>query len=245
MTFHKRLIFIILISFSFLDANPASPQLSNILKGLQKSIGSGSNLTENEIGNGLKEALTIGIQKAVGAVSNLDGYYKNPNIKIPLPSAVKKVETILRGVGYGSKIDAFELSMNRAAEKAAPEATSIFLEAIKQMSFSDARKILEGSDNEATLYLKDKTFEKLGRTFKPIVNESMSGIGVTQQYQDINTKLSGIPFMKPLSFDLDQYVTEGALDGLFYMLAEEERKIRSDPAARVNDILKKVFGSQS
>ncbi len=131
--------------------------------------------------------------------------------------------------------------MNRAAEKAAPEAKSAFWDAIKQMSFTDARKILEGRDNEATLYLKDKTFDRLGRTFKPIVHDSMSRIGVTQQYQDLNTKLSSIPFTKTLSFDLDQYVTEGALDGLFYMLAEEERKIREDPAARVNDLLKRVF----
>ena len=167
MKCRKPLIFVLLLSFIFLNANTGFPQFSNILKGLGKSIGSGSSLTENEIGNGLKEALTIGIQKAVGSVSNLDGYYKNPHIKIPLPSAVKKVEAILRGVGYGSKLDAFELSMNRAAETAAPEATSIFLDAIKQMTFSDARNILEGRDNEATLYLKDKTFGRLGSTFKP------------------------------------------------------------------------------
>ena len=244
MKFHKSLIFLILFSFIILESNLVFAQFTNILKGIEKSIGSGSNLTENEIGKGLKEALTIGIQNAIGNVSNLDGYYKNPKIKIPLPSAVKKVEAILRGVGYGSKVDAFELSMNRAAEKAAPEAKSIFWDAIKQMSFIDARRILEGRDNEATLYLKDKTFNRLGRIFEPIVHDSMSRIGVTQQYQDLNTKLSSVPFTKPLSFDLDQYVTEGALDGLFYMLAEEERKIREDPAARVNDLLKRVFRSQ-
>ena len=244
MKFHKSLIFLILFSFIILESNLVFAQFTNILKGIEKSIGSGSNLTENEIGKGLKEALTIGIQNAIGNVSNLDGYYKNPKIKIPLPSAVKKVEAILRGVGYGSKVDAFELSMNRAAEKAAPEAKSIFWDAIKQMSFIDARRILEGRDNEATLYLKNKTFDRLGLTFKPIVHDSMSRIGVTQQYQDLNTKLSSVPFTKPLSFDLDQYVTEGALDGLFYMLAEEERKIREDPAARVNDLLKRVFRSQ-
>ena len=244
MKFHKSLIFLILFSFIILESNLVFAQFTNILKGIEKSIGSGSNLTENEIGKGLKEALTIGIQNAIGNVSNLDGYYKNPKIKIPLPSAVKKVEAILRGVGYGSKVDAFELSMNRAAEKAAPEAKSIFWDAIKQMSFTDARRILDGRDNEATLYLKDKTFNRLGRTFEPIVHDSMSRIGVTQQYQDLNIKLSSVPFTKPLSFDLDQYVTEGALDGLFYMLAEEERKIREDPAARVNDLLKRVFRSQ-
>jgi hypothetical protein len=244
MKFHKPLIIAILFSFIILESNLVFAQFKNILKGIEKSIGSGSSLTENEIGIGLKEALAIGIQNAIGSVSNLDGYYKNPQIKIPLPSAIKKVEAVLRGVGYGSKLDAFELSMNRAAEKAAPEAKSIFGDAIKQMSISDSRKILEGRDNEATLYLKDKTFNRLSRIFKPIVHESMSLIGVTQQYQDLNTKIGSIPFTKPLSFDLDQYVTERALNGLFYMLAEEERKIREDPAARVNDLLKRVFGSQ-
>ena len=243
MKSYRFLVLAILFPLIIFESNLAVAQLKNIFKGIEKSIGSGSSLTENEIGKGLKEALTIGIQNTIGNVSNLDGYYKNPNIKIPLPGAVKKVETILRGVGYGSKVDAFELSMNRAAEKAAPEAKSIFLDAIKQMTFSDARRILDGRDNEATLYLKDKTFNRLGGTFKPIVHESMSQVGVTQQYQDLNTKLSSVPFTKSLNFDLDQYVTDGALNGLFYMLAEEERKIRKDPTARVNDLLKRVFGN--
>jgi hypothetical protein len=243
MKSYKLFVLSILFSLIIFESNLGFAQLKSIFKGIEKSIGSGSSLTENEIGKGLKEALTVGIQNAIGIVSNLDGYYKNPNIKIPLPGAVKKVESILRTVGYGSKVDAFELSMNRAAEKAAPEAKSIFVAAIKQMTFSDARKIFDGRDNEATLYLKDKTSNRLGEMFKPIVHESMSQVGVTQQYQDLNTKLSSIPFTKSLNFDLDQYVTEGALDGLFYMLAIEERKIREDPTARVSDLLKKVFGN--
>ena len=244
MKFYKPLIIVLLFSFINFESNLVFAQFKNILKGIEKSISPKSSLTENEIVKGLKEALAIGIQDAIGNVSKLDGYYENPKIKVPLPSAIKKVEAILRGVGYGSKVDAFELSMNRAAEKAAPEAKSIFGDAIKQMSFSDARRILEGKDNEATLYLKDKTFNILARTFEPIVHESMSQVGVTHQYQDLNTKIDSLPFTKPLSFDLNQYVTEGALNGLFYMLAEEERKIRKDPAARVNDLLKRVFGSQ-
>ena len=245
MRFYKILIFCVLISFTAPASHPVFAQFRNLLKGIEKSIGAGDSLTENEIGSGLKEALAIGIQNAVGAVSHLDGYYQNSQIKIPLPSAVQKVEAILRGVGYGPKVDAFELSMNRAAEKAAPKAQSIFLEVIQQMSFSDARRILNGSENEATLYLKEKTFDRLGGAFKPIVHDSMSQTGVTQQYQDLNTKLGTVPFAKPvLGFDLDQYVTDGALEGLFYMLAVEERKIRQDPAARVNDVLKKVFGGR-
>jgi hypothetical protein len=154
------------------------------------------------------------------------------------------VEKLLRGAGFGQKVDIFELSMNRAAEQAAPEAKSIFWDAIKEMDIADARKILNGRDDEATLYFKDKTYQRLEQSFKPIVKNSMGEVGVTRAYQDLNEKVETIPFAGGLSFDLDQYVTEGALDGLFKMLAEEEKKIRSDPAARVTDLLRKVFGDK-
>jgi hypothetical protein len=164
-----------------------------------------------------------------------------PEIKIPLPENVQKVEKLLRGAGYGSKVDAFELSMNRAAEQAAPQAKSIFWDAIKKMNFTDAKKILNGGDNQATLYFKDHTYDRLGEIFKPIVKESMGAVGVTSSFQDLNAKVEKIPFTDPLKFDLDQYVTDGALNGLFKMLAAEEKRIRQDPASRVTDLLKKVF----
>ena len=175
-------------------------------------------------------------------VSKVNGYYKNPKIKIPLPKAVRKVEKVLRAVGYGPQVDAFELSMNRAAEKAAPKAKAMFWDAIKQMTFSDARKILKGRDNEATLYFKDRTSHKLSQLFKPIVHKAMSTVGVTRKYQELDAKVRSMPLGKDVSFDLDEYVTNGALEGLFYMLAKEERKIRKDPAARVTKLLKEVFG---
>lgn len=214
----------------------------DILKDAKKAVGLGGEISESKIIEGLKEALEIGTSNAVKLVSKMDGYYGNPQIKIPLPDSVKRVEKALRAVGYGSKVDAFELSMNRAAEKAAPEAKTLFMDSIKQMSFEDARKILNGRDNEATLYFEDKTRHKLTEIFKPIVHSSMSQVGVTRQYQALDAKVRTIPFTESLSFDLDQYVTDGALDGLFFMLAEEERKIRQDPAARVTDLLKEVFG---
>ena len=214
----------------------------DILKDAKKAVGLGGEMSESKIIEGLKEALEIGTSNAVKLVSKMDGYYGNPQIKIPLPDSVKKVEKALRAVGYGSKVDAFELSMNRAAEKAAPEAKALFMDSIKQMSFEDARKILNGRDNEATLYFEDKTRHKLTEIFKPIVHSSMSQVGVTRQYQALDAKVRTIPFTESLSFDLDQYVTDGSLDGLFFMLAEEERKIRQDPAARVTDLLKEVFG---
>ena len=138
----------LLISLMAFLSPVAQAQYGDILKGAKEMLGKGG-LTESEIINGLKEALEIGTGKAVKRVSKVDGYYKNPKIKIPLPNAVQKVETLLRTAGYGPKVDAFELSMNRAAERAAPEAKAIFWDAIKQMKFEDARKILNGRDNEA------------------------------------------------------------------------------------------------
>jgi hypothetical protein len=216
----------------------------DFLKDAMKSLGLEQGLSETEIVDGLKEALEIGTSKAVTLVSKKNGYLKNPKIKIPLPENVQKVESILRNIGFGSKVDEFELSMNRAAERAAPRATSIFLDAIKKISFSDARQILEGPDNAATQYFREKTSSHLRDEFKPIVNQAMSEVGVTQIYKSIDRKIRALPFTKTLSFDLDQYVTDKALDGLFSMLAAEEKKIRQDPAARVTDLLKKVFAKQ-
>ena len=237
-------ISVLITIFAILLNMPADAKfgLQDMLKDAKEAVGLGGELSEAKIIEGLKEALEIGTSNAVELVSKADGYYGNPQIKIPLPDSVKKVEKALRAVGYGSKVDAFELSMNRAAEKAAPEAKSLFMDSIKQMSFEDARRILDGRDNEATLYFEDKTRGKLTEIFKPIVHSSMSQVGVTRQYQALDAKVRTIPFTESLSFDLDQYVTDGALDGLFLMLAEEERKIRQDPAARVTDLLKEVFG---
>ncbi len=218
--------------------------LGDLFKGAQKTIGSTGGLSNDEIIQGLKEALQVGTEKAVALVSKPDGYYQNPDIKIPLPESVQKAEKLLRAAGYGEKLDNFDLSMNRAAERAAPQAKSIFGDAIKQMTFDDAKKILNGRDNEATLYFEDKTSGRLQEAFKPIVKDAMGEVGVTKSFQDLNAKAESMPFGKSLSFDLDQYVTDGALKGLFKMLAEEEMQIRTQPAARVTDLLKKVFASQ-
>jgi hypothetical protein len=218
--------------------------LSDLLKDAQETFGSKGGPSNDEIIQGLKEALQVGTEKAVKRVSKTDGYYQNPEIKIPLPESVQKAEKILRATGYGETVDRFELSMNRAAERAAPEAKSIFGDAITRMTFDDAKKILNGKDNEATLYFEDKTSDRLREVFKPIVKDAMGEVGVTQSFQDLNARVESMPFGKSLSFDLDQYVTDGALNGLFKMLAEEEKRIRTDPAARVTDLLKKVFASQ-
>jgi len=220
----------------------AQSQFGDLLKGAQKALGLGGDLSESRIIDGLKEALQIGTGNAVEAVSQVGGYYNNPKIKIPLPGSMQKVEKLLRAAGLGNHLDAFETSMNQAAEKAAPEAKGIFWDAIKQMSFSDARKILEGRENEATLYFKDRTYNRLSDIFKPVVHKSMSEVGVTEKYQELDEKMASIPFVGSMGFDLDKYVNDKALDGLFLMLGEEEKKIRQNPAARVTDLLKEVFG---
>ena len=209
-----------------------------------KALGGEESLTNDDIVDGLREALEVGTRKAVETVSRTDGYFKNPLVRIPLPENVQKVEKLLRASGLASQIDAFELSMNRAAERAAPEARSIFGNAIRQMTFKDAREILDGEDDAATQYFRQKTSGRLQTLFKPIVHQSMSEVGVTRRYQDLDTKIQTIPFADQMSLDLDQYVTDKALIGLFLMLAEEEKKIRRDPAARTTDLLQKVFRAQ-
>ena len=227
-----------------LPAVDVSAGFQDFLKDAMKSLGREQGPTESEIVDGLKQALEIGTSEAVMQVSQKNGYLKNPKIKIPLPKNVRKAENFLRSIGLGSTVDEFELSMNRAAERAAPKAKTIFWNAIKKMSFSDARQILKGPDDAATQYFRNKTTGQLQDEFKPIVTQAMSEVGVTQAYTSLDRKIRALPFTESVSFDLDQYVTDRALEGLFAMLAAEEKKIRQDPAARVTDLLKKVFAGQ-
>ncbi len=224
-------------------ASPASAQLDKFFKGLgigqQESV-----LSDSKIISGLKEALHVGTENAVNLTGKMDGYFMNELIKILMPEKLKTLEKGLRAVGYGPKVDEFVLSMNRAAEKAAPFAKDIFWGAVKEMSFDDARKILSGNDTAATEYFQGKTTSKLTSAFKPVVSKSMNEVGVTRQYKELVGRYESIPFVKKESFDIDQYVVTKALDGLFHMVGEEERKIRKNPAARTTDLLKEVFGSK-
>ena len=230
------LLIILLIPFSSGYAD-----FGSIFKKVQEAISGSSGVSQNEIVDGLKEALEIGTGNTVQALSQLNGYYNNPQLKIPLPQSFQKFEKIIRTTGFGSELDAFELSMNRAAEKAAPEAKTLFVDAIKEMTIADADKILKGADNEATAYFKTKTSNQLQALFKPIIGQSMESVGVTRSYQSLSEKVQTIPFVSDYAIDLDDYVTEKSIDGLFIRLAEEESKIRNDPAARVTELLKKVF----
>jgi len=199
-------------------------------------------LSDSKIASGLKEALQVGATNAVKLTGKPDGYFANPAIKILLPKNLRPVETGLRAVGYGPKVDSFVLSMNRSAEAAAPEAKKIFLDAILSMSFDDARKILSGGDTAATDYFKQKTTPQLTTAFSPIVKKTMEQNSVTKQYEALTGKAQSLPFMKNENFDITSYVTSQALNGLFYMLGQEEKKIRKDPAAQTTSLLKEVFG---
>jgi hypothetical protein len=192
--------------------------------------------------SGLKEALSIGTNNAVKNVSRVDGYFGNEAIKILMPEKIRKVTEVLSAVGYKKEVDDVVLSMNRAAEKAAPKAVPIFVDAIKHMTFDDAQKILRGGDTAATDFFKEKTSVKLFDEFKPVVTESMDKVGVAQSYKKMTAGYDQVPFMKKEDVDLDHYVTNKALDGLYHMVGQEEKKIRTDPAAQVTDLLKKVFG---
>ena len=223
-----------------LTALPASAQLDQILKGL--GIGQSRGLSDAKIGSGLKEALKIGTESAVKFTGKLDGYFMNQAIKLLMPEKLQAMEKTLRAVGLGPQVDEFVLSMNRAAERAAPAAKQIFWDAIGEMTFQDAKKILSGNETAATDYFKAKTTDNLTTAFKPIVDKATNEVGVTRQYKELVGRFQSIPFVKTETVDIDQYVTTKALDGLFYVVAQEEKKIRTDPAARVTDLLKEVFG---
>jgi len=224
----------------FLTALPASAQLDRVFKGL--GIGQKAGLSDEKIASGLKEALKIGTENTVNLTGKTDGYFLNQAIKILMPEKLRTVEKGLRAVGYGPQVDEFVLSMNRAAERAAPAAKQIFWDALEQMTFEDARKILSGNETAATDYFKGKTTDKLTAAFRPVVDRSMNEVGVTRQYNELVGKYESIPFVKKETFDLDHYVVTKALDGLFHVLGEEEKKIRTNPQARVTDLLKEVFG---
>lgn len=220
-------------------AAPASAQLGRILRGL--GLGRPGGLNDAKIASGLKEALQIGTQNAVNLTGRLDGYFRNEVIKILMPEKLQTLEKGLRLVGYGPRVDEFVLSMNRAAERAAPRAKAIFWDAIGEMSFEDARKILNGGDTAATDYFQDKTTDRLAAAFRPVVDKAMNEVGVTRRYKELIGRYEAIPFVTSERLDIDQYVVTKALDGLFYVVGEEERKIRTNPTARVTDLLKEVF----
>lgn len=233
-----RVIF--LVSIFLLSSSVSFAQFGDIARRL--GLGAKSTLSDTKIASGLKEALQVGADNAVKLTGKPDGYFGNEAIKILMPKKLQTMEKGLRAVGYGQKVDDFVLSMNRSAEMAAPAAKKIFGDAILEMTFEDARRILNGGDTAATEYFKGKTTGKLTAAFTPVVEKTMDENGVTKQYKALAGKAQSIPFVKKQNLDITQYVVSEALDGLFYTLGQEEMKIRKDPVARTTSLLKEVFG---
>ena len=238
----RRRPFLLLAASLLFAAVPARAQepvdITRFFRGSSES----SSLTNADIIAGLKEALEVGTTNTVDLTGKVDGYFGNAAIKILLPSQLQTVEQGLRLLGQGQKVDELVLAMNRAAEKAAPAAKDIFWSAITDMTFENARKILSGGDTAATDYFREKTSAALTAAFRPVVAESMKDVGVVQQYNQLLGAYQSLPMASALpSFDLESFVVAKALDGLFVVLAEQERKIRTDPAAQVTSLLKKVF----
>lgn len=212
---------------------------------LEKMKGGGG-LSNEDIVAGLKEALSVGAQNSSSKLSAVDGFFANAAIKVLMPEEARKAESTLRSLGLGSLVDKAILSMNRAAEDASKSAAPIFVNAIKSMSIQDAVGILKGNDTAATSYLKGKTTASLTDAFRPVIEQALQKTDATKYWKDVFEAYNKLPTsFNKVNPDLSGYVTERALSGLFYQVSLEEKKIREDPAARVTDLLKKVFGSQS
>ena len=233
---------IIVFSLLFLMVSTANSQNLNGFLNTVSSTFNTNSLSNEDITKGLKEALKVGTNNSVATSSKLDGFYKNTKIKIPFPSEASAMETKLRAIGMGTQVDKFVQTLNRGAEEAAKTAATVFIEAITNLTISDGMKILKGTDNAATVYLKDNTTSKLTTNFKPIVHNALLKVEITKYWNPLTTAYNKMPLVTKMNPDLDAYVTEKAIEGLFKLIAEEEYNIRKNPSARISDILKKVFG---
>lgn len=210
--------------------------------GLMSGATGSGGLSDGTIASGLREALAVGTRNAVSRTSGPNGFFGNPLIRIGMPKGLDKMAVGLRAIGFSQQIDELELAMNRAAERAAGEATDVFVSAIRQMTFADVRAIWQGDDTAATDFFERTTRDELRGRFEPIVGEKMREVGLARLYDDLVGRYTALPFASTPPVDMKGYVTERALDGLFTVLGEEERKIREDPGARTTALLRKVFG---
>ena len=236
----NKSILLLLLFVCLLAGRSNSQNLNDVTKLINTGTGG---LTEMDAAAGIKEALEKGTGESVSFVSKLDGYFKNPEIKIPFPENAKEVESKLRAIGLGSQVDEVVLSINRAAEDAAKSAQPIFVAAIKGMTINDAIQIVKGSNDAATSYLKRTTTPELRTKFSPVIKASLDKVDATRLWADVIKSYNQIPFVKKQNPDLTAYVTDKAIDGLFIMIAKEELKIRQNPVARTTELLKKVFGN--
>jgi hypothetical protein len=235
---------IIVAIYILLFCGCSSTQINQTLGEVNKALELEQPLTTAEVGEALKEALIKGISNGSDLASQLDGYFKNPQIKIPFPPEVKKVEDKLRQLGLNNEVDRFILTLNRGAEEAAKEAKPIFISAIRSMTIQDAWGILKGEPDAATQYLKRTTSQQLKEKFQPVIQASLNKVNATKYYGDIVNTYNQIPFVQDVNPDLNAYATEKAMEGLFILIAKEEKNIRENPVARTTELLRRVFGQQ-
>ncbi len=237
MRIRSVFIAVILFSSSCFGQSP----LDRIWESVTKPQSNG-NLSTDTITKGLKEALQVSTTQAVAKTGRPDGFLGNPAIKIPLPPTLQKARTGLQLLGMGPQLDQLEVGMNRAAEQATPLAKQIFLNALMKMTISDARNILKGGDTAATEYFKNATSQELTTAFTPIVHKAMQNVGVVRQYDELMQNQMAATLLQSRGFNPDKYVVGKTLDGLFYMLGQEEKNIRHNPAAQTTTTLRQVFG---
>jgi hypothetical protein len=240
----RNTLFIALFAWLLLPSCSSGQfDIKKLGKEIDKQVNGGT-LTNKEIIDGLKQALTIGSNNASGTAAQFNGFYGNGLIKIPFPPEAAKMETRLRSMGMNKQVDDFILTINRAAEEAAKDAAPIFVNAITSMTINDGVGILRGNDTAATHYLRDKTNAQLYAKFLPVIQSAIRKVDVTKYWNPLATTYNRIPMVDPVNPNLEDYITNRALQGLFLLVSQEETKIRRDPAARVTDLLKKVFGSK-
>ena len=215
-------------------------------KDLLKSYGGGSErsgITVEEIGAGLKEALRVGSENVVSRLGRVDGFNKDSAVHIPLPKQLETVRSVLDKVGMSGRLDDLELKLNRAAEVATPKAKRLFLQAITEMTFDDVKRIYNGPKDAATQYFRSKMSPFLAKEMQPVVNDTLSEVGAVQAYDNVMKKYRSVPFVPDVKADLTDYVIEKGMDGIFYYMAKEEASIRTNPAKRTTELLKRVFGA--
>ena len=227
-----------LLAFLFFAFSCTTQQINQTVGDiLEQSQG----LSTEEVAAGLKQALSKGISQGAAEASREGGYYENPRLKIPFPEDAQRVADKLRQIGFGSEVDKFVLTLNRGAEAAAMEAKPIFLEAIRTMTIRDAWDILKGEEDAATEYLRRTTGDQLKAKFEPVISQALDQVNATRYYSDLVSTYNRIPGVTRVNPDLTDYATERAIDGLFLLVAEEEKNIRENPVARTTELLKKVF----
>ncbi len=228
----------------------------DILKNIEKGVGglggssggSGGSaaaaaLSNDEIADGLREALRVGTERVVDQVGTTDGFNLDPDIHIPLPGPLQDAQKLMSSVGMSDMADDLELRLNRAAEAAAPEAQQLFVDAISEMSLEDAQRIYDGPDDAATRYFQEKMSPALAERMEPIVNDALADVGAIQSFDAMMSQYDSLPLAPDVKTDLTDYTVEQAMDGIFHYVAKEEAAIRQNPAARSTELLQKVFGA--